>query len=240
MGNLTPIGAFATAVSVGTWIQLLIAIGVLALIYVATARIITQAGYSHLWILLPVAPLALTVICFFVFWHDLDTIVFGGTLGFIGITNVGFWWHLDEISIVLNIGFFVIFAFSRWPMSGGQPSPRTESPQSYEPLRAAPSGPASSLPAPPDPVVAPRGLPTSAAGPGAGPRAGAVPGPAVVTSAAVKKPSAQFCAWCGEALPGNRALFHDCGPRDRPETVCKSCGTAFPAGTSICNSCGAN
>jgi hypothetical protein len=242
MGNLSPIGAFATAVSIGTWIQLLIAIGVVALIYMATLRVIAQAGYSHLWILLPVAPLAFTVICFIILWHDFNTIIFGGTIGFVGITGVGFFWHLDEISIVLNIGFFVIFAFSRWPTSGGPSSPRAESPRSSEPLRAAPSDPASVLPPPPDPVVATRRMPPFAAGPGPGPRSGPGPAPAsapaIVASAAVaKKPNTQYCAWCGEALPGNRALFHDCGPKDRPETNCKHCGAAYPAGTTHCSSC---
>ena len=89
MGLLTPIVGFATAVSIGTWIQLLIAIGVVALMYLATGRIITQAGYSALWILLPIAPLVFTTICFFIFWHDLNTIIFGGSIGFIGISTVG-------------------------------------------------------------------------------------------------------------------------------------------------------
>jgi len=238
MGLLTPIVGFATEVSIGTWIQLLIAIGVVALMYLATGRIITQAGYSALWILLPIAPLVFTTICFFIFWHDLNTIIFGGSIGFIGISTVGLFWHLDQISFLANFAFFIVFAFIRWPVSGGQHSPDTDGPRQQGFIGRGPSAPSSGPMTPSDPVNVVRSMPASPGGPGPRPIPG--DGPAVVASAPpAKRPVGKSCAWCGEALPGNRALFHDCGPKDRPEVFCKKCGNALSAGTSQCSSCGA-
>jgi hypothetical protein len=225
MGLLTPI----IAASVGSGIAILIVLGLIALNYWATSRIISQAGYSSLWILLPIAPLVLTIICYIIFWHDIRTVIFGGTLGIGGINTVGFVWDLDEIAIFLNWLFYLVFAFSRWPVSSAHRAPSVDGPSAPA---AARSNPLPS-PVPPTPTTAlptSRVVPSSAASPGTG--------PAVVSSTPVAK-RAQFCAWCGEALPGNRALFHDCGPKDRPETFCKSCGTALPAGVTVCSACGA-
>lgn len=229
-GRMTPIVAFVTSVSAGTWTELVLAIGLMALLFFATARIIAQAGYSALWILLPLSTFVLTTVCFFILWHDLNAIVFGGSIGFIGISTVGLFWHLDQVSALLNFGFYLLFAFSRWPESGSRLDRDDDGPIASQPVRA-PTGPASSPPVAPEPVAVPRGMPASGAGPGAGPAPSRVP--------ANKKAGAQFCAWCGEATPGNRALFHDCGSKDRPETFCKSCGTALPAGSSECTACAA-
>jgi len=233
MGLMTPIVAFATSVSTGTWVELLLAIGLMALLILATARIIAKAGYSTWWILLPLSTLVLTTICFFILWHDLNVVVFGGSIGFIGISTVGLVWHLDQVSVLLNIGLYLLFAFSRWPDSGTRRARDDGGPIPTQSGRAAHSGPATGPMVAPEPVVVPRGMPASAAGPGAGPAiASRAPTP--------KKPGAQFCAWCGEATPGNRALFHDCGPKDRPQTFCKHCGTALAAGSTECSSCDAN
>jgi hypothetical protein len=233
MGPMTPIFAFAPSVSASTWIELLLAIGLMALMFIATARIIAQAGYSTLWILVPLSPLVLTAICFFILWHDLNVVVFGGSIGFIGISTVGFVWHLDQVSVLLNIGFYLLFAFSRWPIAGTRHDRDDDGPLPTQSGRAVPSGPGSGPVVAPNRVVSPRGMPTSAAGPGAGPAtASMAPTP--------KKQGTQFCPWCGEATPGNRALFHDCGPKDRPHTFCKNCGSALPAGSTECTSCNAN
>ncbi len=227
MAQLTPLIA---ATSVGGWVELLILLGLLFLDYWATLRIITQAGYSSMWILLPLAPLVFTIICYVILWNDLHAIFFGSSFGFAG-TNASLFWNLDKFSILLNWIFYLIFAFSRWPVNG---SPRTSSaaaPLPAPPSRAVP-GPAASSPATPAPLSTARVLPSSAAGPGA-PPAGAASSPAT------KRPGAQFCPWCAEPLPGNRALFHDCGPKERPETYCKNCGKALPAGSSECASCAA-
>jgi hypothetical protein len=232
MGLLAPIGAFVTSVGAGTWVELLLTIGVAALTYVAMSRIIAQAGYSSLWILLPLAPLVLTIICFVILWHELNGIVFGGPNGFYDIEVVGLFWHVDEIAILLNWVFFIVFAFSRWPGSTPRREPESDASRAIQAVRPGPRSPASGPPAPPEPGIPSRVASSSAAGPGEGPAE-------VSSTPAAKRPGSKFCAWCGEALPGNRALFHDCGPKDRPETICTSCGTAFDAGSSACRTCGA-
>ena len=55
---------------------------------------------------------------FIIFVSDVHLIFSGDGLGVGGINNVGAAWDLDQISIFLNWIFFLIFAFSRWPVSG--------------------------------------------------------------------------------------------------------------------------
>jgi hypothetical protein len=224
MGLVTPI----IAASAGGLFALLVVIGLIVLNYLATSRIIAQAGYSPLWILVPVAPFVLTIICFIIFVSDVHTIFSGDGLGVGGINNVGVAWDLDEISIFLNWIFFLIFAFSRWPVSGAHHSPSVVTPRPPDSLRAPP-GPASIHPTPGAAVPTARVVPASGAGPGSG--------PAVPSASVAKRQGAQFCPWCAEPLPGNRALFHDCGSKDRPEAFCKNCGKTLPAGSSVCNEC---
>lgn len=227
MGFVTP---FIASTSVSAWIELLIFVGLLFLNYWATMRIIAQAGYSPLWILLPLAPLVLTTLCYIIFWVDIHEVFFGGGFGVgFGIdSHVSLIWHLDELSIFLCWLFFIVFAFARWPVSGERHPREAGGPP---PSRADRSRPASPSPAPADPVGVARF--------GTTPSIRSAAGPAVAPSAPAVRKNAQYCAWCGEALPGNRALFHDCGSKDGPETFCKFCGTAFAVGTTQCNSCGA-
>jgi len=228
MGLLT---SFTASTSVSAWIELLIFSGALFLNYWATMRIITQAGYSAAWIALPIAPLVLTIICYVIFWNDIHEIFFGGGFGFGfgSFNNVSLFWHLDEISILLNWLFYIVFAFSRWPVTGTPRAPEGDAPRPSRFTRATIST-AKEPAAATAPLPGPRPAVASAAGPGGGPTGASRP--------AATRPSAQFCAWCGEALPGNRALFHDCGPKDRPETHCKNCGTAYAAGSTQCTACG--
>src|SRR5580698_5916913 len=139
MGHVTPLIA---STSVTGWIELLILLGLLFLDYWATMRIITQAGYSYLWILLPLAPLILTIICYVILWNDLHEIYFGSSFGFEGINNASLFWHLDEFSIFLNWLFYVIFAFSRWP-STVAPHRSDAAPLPPTPTRATPASPGS-------------------------------------------------------------------------------------------------
>jgi hypothetical protein len=227
MSLLTP---FIASTSDRGWIELLILFCVLVLDYWATMRIITQAGYSSLWVALPLAPLVLTVICYAILWRDLHEIYFGGGFGFGGINNESLFWHLDEFSILLNWIFYLVFAFSRWPVSG-EDRTRDFALRPSELPRANPRSP-SRQPETTAPIPGGRALPVTAAGPSPG-------SASVAESPATKRPGALFCAWCGEPLPGNRAIFHDCGPKERPETFCKNCGAALPAGSAECSSCAA-
>jgi hypothetical protein len=227
MGHLTPLIA---STSVRGWIALLVILGLLFLDYWATLRIITQAGYSYLWILLPLAPLVLTIVCYVILWNDLHGIFVSDNFGFGGINNASLFWHLDEVSIFLNWLFYLVFAFSRWPVTGTPRAPDAAAPLTPDSTRSVPRSP-SSRPAPSAPIPSARVV-SSAAGPGAGPASTADPPPS-------RRPAALACAWCGESLPGSRSLFHDCGPKDRPVTFCKNCGTALPPGSTECNSCSA-
>lgn len=226
MGNLTPMIASTSA---GGWIELLIILGLLFLDYWATMRIITQAGYSSMWIVLPLAPLVLTIICYVIVWNDLHEIYFGGGLGVLDFGTAKLFWHLDEFSILLNWIFYIVFAFSRWP-SIGTPRSRDVAPLPPSPTRALPNPPTR----PSEPAAQ---IPSALAVPSAvGPGADLVTAPA---AAPASRPAAKFCPWCAEPLPGNRALFHECGSKDRPETNCRSCGAALPAGGTECTACGA-
>jgi hypothetical protein len=226
MGHLTPLIA---STSVGGWIELLIILGLLFLDYWATMRIITQAGYSSMWILLPLAPLVLTIICYVILFNDLHEIYFGGGFGFAGVGNANLFWNLDKISILLNWVFYMVFAFSRWPAVGTSRAP-SPSPLQPTPTRVMPNPP--SRPPATAALIPSAGAVPSAAGPGAG----SVSTPVAPTP---NRPASKFCPWCAEALPGNRALFHDCGSKDRPEAFCRSCGTALPVGSTECGACGA-
>lgn len=228
MGPLTP---FIASTSVSAWIELLILMGMLFLNYWATMRIIAQAGYSPLWILLPLAPLVLTTICYLIFWADVHEVFFGGGFGVgFGIdSHVTFIWHVDELSIVLSWLFFIIFAFSRWPVSGERHT--RDAGGLPPPLRTDPGRPTTAPPPLPDSSGVARYASTTALP--------SAPRPAVTPSAPASRTRAQYCAWCGESLPGNRALFHDCGPTDRPAAFCKLCGTAYASGSTQCGSCGA-
>jgi hypothetical protein len=44
--------------------------------------------------------------------------------------------------------------------------------------------------------------------------------------------------WCGDSLAGSRALFHDCGPSDRPPAYCANCGNGL-ATSGQCATCDA-
>ncbi len=219
-------GLMATiiATSAGPFIALLIILGLIVLNYWATSRIITQAGYSPMWILLPIAPLFLTIISYIIFWHDVHTILLGGSLGTGGINTNGLIWRLDELAIFLNWLFYIIFAFSRWPVSGTHRAPNVDGPSAPDATRVNPNPP----PVRPTPSAA---TPSAAAPARVVASSGASPGsgPAAAPSAPIAK-GGQFCPWCAESLPGNRSLFHDCGPKDRPATFCKNCGTSVAGG----------
>jgi len=227
MGLLTPIVGFATAVSIGTWIQLLIAIGVVALMYLATGRIITRpdtqpCGYS--------CPSRRSYSPRF-------------ASSFFGTTSHDHLWWIHRIHRDFHRRPFLALGpdqFSRklrilhrvrlYSLASirGQHSPDTDGPRQQGFIGRGPSAPASGPMTPSDPVNVVRSMPASPGGPGPRPIPG--DGPAVVASAPpAKRPVGKSCAWCGEALPGNRALFHDCGPKDRPEVFCKKCGNALSA-----------
>jgi hypothetical protein len=223
-----------TNVPSGTWIRLAVILVVLVLNFSATTQIISKAGYPRAWILVPFAPFALTVACFVILIHDVDAVVYGGAFGIEGVNTIGLMWHIDLISIAASWLFFLVFAFAPWP--GARSSGETRIDTTYR-----------------GPIVAP--VESSVAPVASSRRSSArssrqeargttqtqerpteqLTAPAPAASAAKSK----YCVWCAEPLPGSRAMFHNCGPKDRPAVFCRNCATALPEGSTTCPSCGA-
>jgi hypothetical protein len=201
-------------------VSLVVTIAFVALDYLALTRIISKAGFSRAWIIIPLLPVVLTIACTVITYHDLQNSLYGSSAGFFGFSTgvfgfsrVGFLWDLDLISLFLNWLFFMIFAFIEWPNARGGGG------SAAQPAgRAGPHVTSGAAPV----AARPRGVtrdysPTSAA---------------PVTAAATVAPSApgpvvKHCVWCADALPGSRALFHDCGPKSRPPIFCEKCGSTL-------------
>ncbi len=212
-------------------VSLGIAIALLVLDYWAVARIIGKAGYSWLWVIVPLTPIVLAVVSVVDLWRDLHTLEFGGSFGFIGIQGIGILWDLLRISVLVNWVLFLVFAFSRWPVETSQGAARPSK-------RPRGSSPTETVVTPgqrfgPKPGQSAGSRPSRNAEAPAAPPPPTTPAPAAPT-AAVKR-----CVWCAEALPGSRALFHECGPKDRPPVYCATCGVALPEGSLDCQTCDA-
>jgi len=217
-------------------------IGVLVLNFVAIAIIISKAGYPWVWVILPLTPFALFVACVVDLYRDLHTLAFGGSYGFLGVSSIGVLWTVFLISLAVNWLMFFVFAFSRWP-TGVSTTPRpARAPRRSKSHEAASISQGFS---PADlGTRSSKRFPTK--GPGFAPNAEPVPSDSVDSASlatTARTPATNFvavkrCVWCGEALPGSRALFHDCGPTERPPAYCATCGNALTA-TGQCESCGA-
>ena len=211
-----------------------IALCLLILNYWAATRIIRQAGYSSAWIVVPFAPLVITVAVMVIAHNDLVALVHGVPIGFFGANGLSALWRLDELSGLVFWLFFLIFAFSKWPVSN-----RTMAPRDSGQRRQPPSAPLNGVGAdrsttarpnptnPPSPREASGGSSTDLG------RGGGV----APQSAAVGQRKAIYCGWCGESTPGNRGLSHDCGSKDRPMTSCRFCGKPFAQGADSCSEC---
>lgn len=210
-------------------------VGVLVLNYIAIAMIISKAGYPWVWVILPLTPFALFVACIADLYRELHTLAFGGSYGFLGVSSIGVLWKAFLISLAVNWIMFFVFAFSRWP-TGHSKTPKAAK-LSKAQLAAAPTQGFS--PADMGSRSSKR-FPTG--GPGFTTNAPAESsGSDVATTVATAVPATSTvvikrCVWCGESLPGSRALFHDCGPTDRPPAYCSTCGNGL-SGSGQCLSC---
>jgi hypothetical protein len=198
--------------------------------YFATAKVITKAGYSGWWILIPLLPVFLMIATFAVFDLEVHPLVSSGFTVFPSFTGIRYMLVIDIIGGLFTWIMFLVFAFSAWPVAGSS--------HTFRPLVAsgettgATFGPSGGAPA-----QVGSGPRTSSPRPGATPIAPQSPGPRSAVQAGRK---IVFCAWCGESIPGNRALGHDCGPKDRSEVFCRYCGTAFTPGSTTCAICAGN
>jgi hypothetical protein len=206
-------------------ISLGILVAILVLDYWAVARIIGKAGFSRLWVIVPLTPFVLLVISAVDLWHDFHTLEFGGSYGFIGIEGIGILWNLVRISVLVNWVMFLVFAFSRWPVESGQGVARSSKrPRGSSPVET---------------VVEPgqRFGPKPGQAPSKPPAASAAPPPPTTPVPAAPTAVVKRCVWCAEPLPGSRALFHDCGSKDRPPAFCATCGAALPENSLNCSAC---
>jgi hypothetical protein len=133
---------------------------------VGSIQIITKAGYSPWWILLPLSLPVLWLVSIAIAYGDLSSAV--GTYGAFDIQTV-----VDQakvlstltfLDLLANYAMFLIFAFSDWPVMQAARARHTPGPNPYL------GGPASYGPAPGRPA------------PAAGPFAGVEPPPVVATA----------------------------------------------------------
>jgi len=103
---------------------ILLAIGVLNMY--AVYRIITKAGYSEAWILVPVSVIVLWIIAFSIALHA--AVTFSTTT--LGAAAAVTW--IAGVDVLFNWILFLVFAFSDWPALKG-PSEWRSPPIGYQP-----------------------------------------------------------------------------------------------------------
>jgi hypothetical protein len=226
---------------------LLVDLAILVVNYWAVTRIISQAGYSPAWIALPLLPLVLTIVAMIMLYHDLRGFAFGlpfgsaGTVFIAGLSGDGVVWSLDALSIFVTWVFFLVFAFTRWPVTveaesasrGSANSPPPGGAPQYGRQVPGPRRPSGSVA--PSPIAS--GTTESPSGAADSEARHAAPSASATSSTGPAPARVKRCAWCGESLPGSRALFHDCGSKDRTVTHCTTCGAQLPSEGAPCPLC---
>jgi hypothetical protein len=219
--------AVSFAHSSGNDVVLVVQLALLVLNFVAVSKIITKAGYSSKWIVVPLTSLGLWVVTFILLVVDVRTEVIGGSTLSVPVTLSSFKLleGLDLVSVVVTWVFFLIFAFSDWPVA----TRRYES-----------GGSASGRGAP----VLPSHGPGPSRAAAVGPQIGLAPVAAAPSSTLVQDqvaaPAVIFCSWCGKERAVNAQAIHHCGSKDRPAAYCMHCGTPLGEAAAACASCGAS
>lgn len=224
----------------------IITLCVIVVTFVAVSVIITKAGFSRGWIIVPLAPLAAWIATLVEAKLQLHTFVVFWDLAPFYPHTISLLLEIDKITIVASWVFLLAFALARWPVAvTSAPADAKTKPGPRRPVRSAGDvAPAAA------PTSSPRAAPTLAGryplpkGPGFG-TLGFVAGPGAATHEAASnvatKPRgnqlANYCARCGESIPGNRALAHGCPNAGLPATFCRYCGKAIPEGAAICPAC---
>ena len=179
---------------------------------------ISKSGYVKTWIFAPLVPVVTTIVTLALKWHDTSSFLKGHSFNF---AHYGVMRWVDVAGFTVGWVLFLIFAFSPWPGLGSGPG-----------IVASARGRATSPSA--------SRVPTPGPGLSSLPRfQAAAPTASGGASGGVDTRRRIYCPWCGDHIPGNRALGHDCGSKDRPEIICRFCGNAFPEGTTLCPTCDA-
>jgi hypothetical protein len=203
-------------------LMLFVGLGMAATSYVALWVVITKAGYSGAWILLP---LSLPVISLAGFFFSQVSLATGNVDGF-------FKGSLAVLVLTMFMSFanwvaFLVFAFSSWPALDYRARRRPDGGPRFDvaPRPSAPSASSSTTP-----TAAPRpSWDDDTPAPSNAPRG----------RAAAPPPTSVFCPWCGKQRPVDAIAIHHCGPKDRPRLYCSSCGSTLPEDDADCAACAA-
>ncbi len=103
-------------------------IGLAVLNLAATVKIITKAGYSGWWILVPMSPIVMSIITFAVFIYEVRTSLTGGVSNF-NTTSIAGLLVLDAVCGLLAWVFFLVFAFAEWPVQRQARTQQARTPQ---------------------------------------------------------------------------------------------------------------
>ncbi len=143
------------------YVSLVIAIAIFVVVIVAYIQIITKAGYSAWWILVPLAMPLMYLITAVVLIHDAFDQSFGPSNVTTLTNEFGFLATIDLLVVIANFVMFLVFAFSEWPVMREARSRRPPTGGVTFGLPRPPGGPfgpapavatAATFPAPPPPV----------------------------------------------------------------------------------------
>lgn len=213
--------------------------------FIAISVIISKAGYSRAWALIPFAPLVTWIATLVMAKIQLHTFVVFWELAPFYPHSISILLDVDKITILASWLFLLLFAFSSWP--GRSVAATTEVPaaksRGQRPVRGIANDGASTATASTPHPASRYPLPH---GPGFG-TIGFVAGPGAAmhedSSSVATKPRgnqlATFCARCGDSVPGNRALAHNCPNAGHPASFCRYCGKSIPEGSTFCPACDA-
>jgi hypothetical protein len=208
-----------------------------ALNFIAVARIILKAGYSQWWSMLPLSVFCLMNVELMYSTFVLRHAITNG-FNFSTPLNSG-WMHsllwLIAIDLLLNWAFFLVFAFSTWPISVARPESRTV--ESDWRARPVPMTPVAAG------ALAQANGTTSPDQDAGGTAVATIERQMPKTLSEVGESDRSvratiFCSWCGHERSVDAHEIHYCGSPDRPPVYCMSCGTALVVDASQCDACG--
>lgn len=208
-------------------IMFLLAIAAFVVTVVAFVKILSQAGYSGWWVLLPFITFFVEIAAALAINSSPPTSL-NGAFNRLGLLAV-----IDLLGFLVNWGAFLVFAFSTWPVTK-EAARRSPAPAAY----FAPRPTVASVP--PAVSTAPS---TSAAPPGSAGAAESATSDVEAPPSSHESPRppgapASYCVWCGKAQEANALALHYCGSTDRAPLYCRACGSALAEGSATCSSCG--
>ncbi|HVB90562.1 MAG TPA: hypothetical protein VND70_00515 [Acidimicrobiales bacterium] len=107
-------------------VRLVMLLALIIVNFVAVGKIITKAGFSVRWLVVPLLPLGLWIATWSWLVVDEKTLVIGRNLtaSSTGLYDFPVLVTFDYLSVFVTWIFFVVFAFSAWPVTGMQREPK--------------------------------------------------------------------------------------------------------------------